>query len=184
MVVILNVNEAKAQVENGLVDTTNWIEISKDTFEKALFESSRNPDSKEKFSALGLSVTTNCREICESFLVEEDTGKEMWLPADFDQGIMGISFSPSGTYFMVYSSYDGPDYDNYYDHRAEMHLYAIGKAYGLDAIIYIKSIYTVEWSIDNLTWVNDSSFAVKTYNENRRFNADEMEFKYFKTELK
>ena len=135
--------------------------------------------------ALDLAVLSDCKEICETYLIEVNSKKRMLLPSDFDIGVQGIFFSPSGNRLIIYSSYDGPDYDNYYNHRAEFHIYNINKQKGLKALELYGHYYINDCSIKNIVWFkNNNTIALKTYEGQRSNNRIQNEYVYFKTKLK
>jgi len=160
-----------------------WEEISSEQYNDAVLLESNPRATADRFNELGLEITFDCFEICESFLVEEESGRSLFLPADFDQGILDAVISPAGNAFVVYSSYDGPEFDNYYDHRAEIHVFNVIGDRGLDAIQFSESFYIRDWSISNLAWFNDQNIYIKTYTESRSFDGQSMDFKYYKLEL-
>ena len=115
----------------------------------------------------------DCNEICTNYLVDKKTNNKLSLPSSFDQGIIGIYFSPSCRYFLTFSSYDmAVKYGN----RAEITGYKIIKGKGINAIEPLFYRLSFNYSIDNITWIDDTTIAIKAYQEN---NSD-MDFKYFK----
>lgn len=136
------------------------------------------------FKKRGLTLKSYCDQVCESYLIEDKTDKKLWLPASFDQGILGITFSPSKDYLMVFSSYDRPDYDNYYEYRADIFIYKITKSKGLELLDFYFNFYTKDWSIEDIVWIDNSSIALKIYEEGRFGNGENLRFKYFKTSFK
>ncbi len=160
-------------------------EITKDDYERytKAYKTKCIVESGGFISEYGLSVSRNCKEICETYLVENKSGKKMLLPSNYDTGILGLLLSPSCNQFIIYSSYDGPDYENYYSNRAEIIGFNITNDKGLKAIKSSFEYYSKDWSIDNLTWINDKSIALKIYEENRWGDGSGMHYKYFKTNL-
>ncbi|MBK9425506.1 MAG: hypothetical protein IPN54_15465 [Bacteroidetes bacterium] len=105
------------------------------------------------------------------------------LPSDYDSGILGMLFSPSCKQLLVYSSYDGPDFDKYYDHRAELFIFSIAHGEGLNGIRQKLQYYTKSWSIESIVWVNEKTIALKVY-EGEKHGDDAMnKFKYYLTDL-
>lgn len=125
-----------------------------------------------------------CNDICERFLVETGTCKKLYLPNDYDAGILGILPSPSCDKFIVYSSYDGKDFGNYYDHRAELFVLTITNDQGLKAIKPLYKFFAYDWSIDKLTWIDNNSIAIKIYEEDRWGDGSGLQYKYVKAVLK
>lgn len=140
-------------------------EISEKEFQKYLseYKISCKIDSGKFVEGSGIYVRQFCDEICETYLYEYKTNNRTILPSDYDSGISSMLFSPSCNQFLVYSSYDGPDYDKYYDHRAELFIFSIAHGEGLNGIRQQLQYFTKSWSIENLVWVNEKTIALKVY---------------------
>jgi len=136
------------------------------------------------FLKLGIEEITECDQICETYLLDTLSGKTMWLPANYDQGVLGVEFSPSGKQFVVFSSYDGPEFEDYYDHRAEFFVFNIIDGTGLEAIQISFNYVTTDWSIDDITWAGDNKLTIKMYTERRWGDGSHLDFKYLITEIK
>ena len=131
-----------------------------------------------------LTLRHHCKEICESYLVDKQQGIKLLLPSNYDQGIMGLDISPSCNQFIVYSSYDGPDYTNFYEYRAEIYGFSIAQGQGIQIIHASFKFTTMDWSIEEAYWINDHEIAIKAYQENRTAaNQDQLKYKYFKTRI-
>lgn len=155
--------------------------ISKTQFDSFLVISTSNTDAS--FLVLGIEEITQCDQICETFLKDTLTGKTMWLPSNFDQGVLGISFSPTGKQFLVFSSYDDPLYEDYYDYRAEFFVFSIANTKGLDSVKLSFNYFITEWSIDDLIWVTENTLALKTYTESRWGDGSQLNYKYLVVEI-
>ncbi|UTW61307.1 hypothetical protein KFE98_14980 [bacterium SCSIO 12741] len=140
--------------------------ITQQDFEqyKNTFDSYQPPilDSNGIIKALNAYLVTNCDEICESHLLDQD-GKVCLLPSDYDSGILGLLFSPDAKQMIVYSSYDGPEYSNFYENRSEILIYEVDTTQGLKGIQYAGSYTTPDWSLEDLTWVNSETLALMVY---------------------
>lgn len=160
-------------------------EISEKEFQKFLseYKISCKIDSGKFVEGSGIYVRQFCDEICETYLYEHKTNQRTILPSDYDSGILGMLFSPSCNQFLVYSSYDGPDYDKYYDHRAELFIFSIAHGEGLNGIRQQLQYFTKSWSIENLVWVNEKSIALKVYVGEKLGDDTMNEFKYYMTDL-
>ena len=132
------------------------------------------------FKNLGVTLKRRCDEVCETQLFEIKSGKTMPLPADYDAGLLGLLISPQCDRFVTYSSYDMPDYDKYYAHRALIVLYDINNGVGLKAIEQKKTFSLNVWSIREVKWLNEKSIALKLYKE---AYSDEVKFAYFKVKI-
>lgn len=130
-------------------------------------------------SGYGLYIRDTCHESCESFLVDSATGKMFLLPSGYDQGIMGCEISPACTQLIVYSSYDTPDYAEYYSHRAEIYGFAISPGKGLETIKPSVKFYTQDWSIDEVIWVSETTIAIKVYEGTRAAAGNGVTYKYY-----
>jgi hypothetical protein len=137
-------------------------------------------DSNGFIKNLGVTLKKRCDEVCETQLVETKSGKTMSLPTDFDTGILGVLVSPLCDRFVTYSSYDMPDYNKYYAHRALIILYGINKGVGLKAISQKKTLGLKAWSIMEVKWLDEKSISLKLYKE---AYSDKVKFAYFKVEM-
>ncbi len=113
-------------------------------------------------------VFTHCGEgYCSAFLLDYKTDERFYLDAPFDAGIKGMQLSKKNTYLVVYSSYDGPDYDDYYATRSTFTLYKIKKNKGLKGMTVYYTFNSNEWSIEELIWINNNTLALKVYTGER-----------------
>jgi hypothetical protein len=181
-ILIINAQDATDSISRNL----NFKSISEETFNNYLLrDAKRIKNEKESdstfFKKRGLSFIEYCDQICESGLKEDTTGKELWIAGSFDQGAISISFSQDRTYLMVCSSYDGSDYDNYYDFRADINIYKISDTKGIDGIQPYLVFQTKEMSIENIVWVNKNTLALKIYTEDRYGSGENLTFKYLQT---
>ena len=164
--------------------------ISKTAFDQYLLAQTKRTkqqnfiDSKGYIKTLDLNLTHYCKDICESFLVENKTSKKMTLPSNYDSGMLGMLFSPSEKQFIVFSSYDGPDYTDYYDYRSEIFAFNIIEGKGLEVIQLNWGYFEKDWSIEDLTWINEHTIALKIYRGSRWGDGSQLHFEYFKTSIK
>jgi len=163
----------------------NFTEISRNDFQsyQAKYKTSCILDSGEFISGSNLCVVQEGKEICETYLAEGNTNKKMLMPSSYDAGILKMLLSPSCNQLLVCSSYDGPDYGNYYDYRAEIFLFNVSTGIGLKGITPGLNYHTKDWSIHNLTWVDEHTIALELYNETRRDKEENLKFRYFKSKL-
>lgn len=113
--------------------------------------------------AMGLQLLTDCYEICETHLQDTKSGEQLYLPSNFDAGIMDMIFSPDENSFMVYSAYDGPEYAHFYESRSEIMVYSIREGTGLQAITFSAWFDTRDWSIADIVWIDSDSIALQVY---------------------
>ncbi|MGB1031419.1 MAG: hypothetical protein ACPGWM_02330, partial [Flavobacteriales bacterium] len=132
----------------------------------------------------GLYETSYCDEICETFLVELNNKRKTAAPCDYDQGILGMNFSPACEKLVVCSSYDGSDYDNYYQHRAEIVVFRMTENDGLDALAPSTRITFNNWSIENYAWINKDELAVKLYSGSSYESEQNQDYSYFRLSIK
>ena len=140
-------------------------------------------DSIDFLTELGLSVNRNCDEICDTYLSEKHSKKQLPLPSNFDQGIIDLIPSPESTRFLTYSSYDGPDYTNYSIYRAEILTYRISGEAGLEAIHEGSELHLYDWSIEDLVWVDDKTVVLKAYSGTKSATGVNGGYSYFKLPL-
>jgi hypothetical protein len=179
---------AQSETDSLLVDL-DFKSISEDTFydysSKAIKRIKNEKESDSTFlKKRGLTFIDYCDQICESGLKEDATGKELWIAGSFDQGALSIAFSQDRTYLMVCSSYDGSDYDNYYDFRADINIYKITDAKGIDGIQPYLIFQTKDMSIADIVWIDKNTLALKIYTEDRYGSGENLTFKYLQTSFK
>lgn len=163
----------------------NLTKISKSEFQsyKGKYKASCVLDSGQFISGSGLYVIHERKEIYETYLAERNTNRKMLMPSTYDAGILKMLLSPSCNQLMVCSSYDGPDYGNYYEYRAEIFLFNVSTGIGLKGITPSLNYYTKDWSINDLTWVDENTIALELYNGTRTGNEEGLKFRYFKSNL-
>lgn len=179
---------AQSETDSLIVDL-KFKSISKEAFTNYLLKDvKRVTNEKESdstfFKKRGLTFIEYCDQICESGLKEDTTGKELWIAGSFDQGALSISFSQDRTYLLVCSSYDGSDYDNYYDFRADINIYRITDEKGIDGIQPYLIFQTKDMSIEDIVWVDKNTLALKIYTEDRYGSGENLTFKYLQTSFK
>ncbi|NQX38303.1 hypothetical protein SAMN05421820_101318 [Pedobacter steynii] len=164
----------------------NLTEISKHEFQSCIgkYKTSCVLDSGKFISGSGLYVMHNGKETFETYLAEKNTNRKMLIPSTYDAGILKMLLSPSCNQLVVCSSYDGPDYENYYEYRAEIFLFNVSTGIGLKGITPALNYYTKDWSINDLTWVDEHTIALELYNGTRTGNEENLKFRYFKSNLK
>ena len=162
-----------------------FTEISKKQFQSYSdkYKISCEIDSGQFIKGSEIYVRHDCNEICETSLCEKATNRRMAVPTDYDAGILSMLFSPSCSQLLICSSYDGPDFENYYSHRAEIFVFTVSTGNGLHGIKPSLKFYTKDWSIDDIIWVNDKTIALKVYEERRQGDGSSNNYKYYKTDL-
>jgi hypothetical protein len=140
-------------------------------------------DSGQFISGSGLYVHRNCHEICDTYLAESKTNRKLLLSSSYDAGISNMLFSTSCTKLIVWSSYDGPDFANYYENRAEFYSFTVAAGNGQQRLKPDSKHFSKDWSIQDLTWINDKTIALKTYKSNKPSVSNDKEYKYFTVDL-
>ena len=171
----------RAQPIDSLFMDLEMISISENEYQK--LHDAKTKEPIDYYKNLGLDTKTDCDQICETYIFETNSDKKMYLPSSFDAGILGITFSPSGNKLLVYSSYDDPDFDDYYFYRADFYIYSIGKKPGLEALQLFGNYYSMDWSIEDMIWVNDQTVALKVYKGQRSMAGTEGGYSYLKTKI-
>lgn len=178
----LNKNDSIVEIDYDLFQE---LELDLKTMTKEQFESYLSPLIKDKYlnncslEGLKLQSMSDCDEICQIYLYEYETGKKMYLPEDYDAGILGARFSTHCKNLIIYSTYDGPDYHNYYENRAEFYVFNIFGNDGLGSIQPFVRFSMKDYSIDNLVWISDSEIGLKLYSQSSSGNESEMKYEYF-----
>ena len=95
--------------------------------------------------------------------------------------ILGMLFSPSCNKLVIYSSYDTPDYADFYTERANITCFSITTEQGLSSIKPLFQYDTKDWSIGNITWADDNTLALQLYNGISPDSDSDSKYRYFKT---
>lgn len=172
--------------DDSLAVDRHLIKISSNAYMNAMLHSTQREKKEplDKLEELGLTLDSDCDEICETYLVEKKSKRKMELPSDFDQGVMGLVFSPSNERFVIYSSYDGPDYNSFYHYRAEVIGYSLNAGAGIDAIGEPTNYHLYDWSIEDMFWIDDNTIALKVYQGSHSTAGVDGGYRYFKLRLK
>ncbi len=118
--------------------------------------------------------------IGEMYLLDDETDDKMTLPSSYDAGIIDLLISPLNQWLLVYSSYDRPDYDSYYDNRSEFFIYKIEKNKGLKGLKPFKYFESDDWSIEEMVWADDKTIALKIYEGIRGEGSQSNGYKFYK----
>ena len=140
-------------------------------------------DSGHFIKGSGLNVLHVCDEVCDTYIEEKSSNKILLMPSGYDAGILAMSLSQDCNKLLVCSSYDGPDYADYYEDRAVVIIFKISKEYGLKGIQPAFKFFTKDWSIADIVWVNNKTIALKIYEEQHGEDGIDIQFKYFKMDL-
>jgi hypothetical protein len=164
---------------------SNFLEISSDKFyhNKNNYKLSCEIDYGHFIKGSGLNVRQVCDEVCDTYLEEKSSNRILLMPSGYDAGILAMSISPGCNKLLVCSSYDGPDYANYYEDRAVIFVFQITKEYGLKGIQPAYKFFTKDWSIADIVWINNKTIALKIYNEQHGGDGNDVHYRYFKMEL-
>lgn len=159
--------------------------ISKNEFQsyKQNYKAECALDSGNFISGSDLYVSHHCNEICETYLAERSSNRKLLMPSDYDAGIVTMQLSPSCDQLLICSSYDGPDFKDYYENRAEIFVFKVNKGTGLKVIVPAFKYDTKKWSIEDLTWVDTKTIALKIYEEARWGDGSGVHYNYYKTKL-
>jgi hypothetical protein len=134
---------------------------------------------------LSAYLLSNCGEgACSAWLLDFETDKKMPVPSSYDSGLTGLLMSTTGKYMLIYSSYDGDDYINYYSHRSEFTIYAVGAHKDIEGLKVYRNFISKDWFVEEIVWDNDTTLVLKVYTENKTGNGDGLQYKYYKTVIK
>jgi hypothetical protein len=164
---------------------SNFQEISCDKFHRYRnnYKLLCEIDSGHFIKGSGLNVRHVCDEVCDTYLEEKSSNKIMLMPSGYDAGILSMSLSPGCNKLLVCSSYDGPDYVNFYEDRAVIFIFNISKEYGLKGIQPACKFFTKDLSIADIVWINNKTIAIKIYDEQHGGDGIDDHYRYFKMEL-
>ena len=162
-----------------------WIKISASDFNsyKSKLSSSCALDSLNFISGTNLKIVHHCNEICESYLAEVNSNRKFQLPCDYDGGVGGVVFSPNCNQMLVFSSYDGSDYVDYYEYRSEIYIFSLQNTANLNGIKPAFAFAEKRWSIEEVIWLNNHSVALKIFSNDRRGDGSNLKFQYLKAEV-
>lgn len=181
------IDSASSEDSIAFVEVEWFVEVDSELIEikeAAFLEASSRAVRKPIFERKQLDLVHRCEEICESWLMDVKRSHQLILPSSFDQGILGLEFAPNELGFLLYSSYDGPDFQNWIDHRAELFVFTIGAEEGIESIHPAFMWYTSEWSIDQVHYLDTQTLALKVYSEARTgANENALAYRYFKLVL-
>jgi hypothetical protein len=149
------------------------------------YKTSCTKDSNGFIKGKGLIIEHACDEVCVSYLTDIKEKIKLILPSAYDRGIIDLVISPDCKRFIVYSSYDGPDYTNYYEYRAEIFGFTISQGQGIKTIQPAFKFFTKDFSIEKVTWINNTEIGLKTYEAGRNLKSEEqLVYKCFGVKVK
>lgn len=161
------------------------IPISKFSKYEKKYKISCTKDSTGFIKDKGFIIEHNCNEVCVSYLTDIKEKIKLILPSAYDRGIIELVISPNCKRFIVYSSYDGPDYTNYYEYRAEIFGFNIAPGQGINTIQPAFKFFTKDWSIEKVAWISNTEIGLKTYEEARNLKSEEqLVYKCFGVDVK
>jgi hypothetical protein len=162
-----------------------WIRISAGDFNnyKSKLSSSCSLDSLNFISGTNLKIVHHCNEICEPYLAEVNSNRKFLLPCNYDGGVGGVVFSPDCNQVLVFSSYDGSDYVDYYEYRSEIYIFSLQNTTNLNGIKPALAFAEKRWSIEEVVWLNNHSVALKVFSNDRRGDGSNLKFQYLKAEV-
>jgi hypothetical protein len=161
------------------------IPISKFIEYEKKYKTGCTKDSTGFIKGKGLIIEHSCNEVCVSYLTDLKEKIKLILPSTYDQGIIDLVISPDCKRFLVYSSYDGPDYSDYYEYRAEIFGFTIASGQGIKTIQPAFKFFTKDWPIEKITWISNTEIGLKTYEEARNLKSEErLVYKCFGVDVK
>lgn len=121
---------------------------------------------------------------CQEYLLDNELDIKMELNSNYDSGLLDLNFSPNSKFMAILSSYDGPDFTNYYEYRAAIEINEIKKGKGIRHINPILNLTTKKLSITELVWIDENTIAIKGYTGERAENEINKEYEYLRIKLK
>ena len=140
-------------------------------------------DSGHFIKGSGLNVLHVCDEVCDTYLEEKSSNKILLMPSEYDAGILAMSLSPGCNKLLVCSSYDGPDYADYYEDRSVLFIFNLTKENGLKGIQPAFKFFTKDWSIADIVWDNNNTIGLKIYSEQLGADGVDIQSKYLKMNI-
>jgi hypothetical protein len=161
------------------IPTSKFIEYEKK------YKTSCTKDTTGFIKDKGLIIEHACDEVCVSYLTDIKDKIKLILPSAYDQGIIDLVISPDCKRFIIYSSYDGPDFTEYYENRAEIFGFTIAPGQGIKTIQPAFKFFTKDFSIEKITWISNTEIGLKTYEEPRTLKSEEqLVYKCYSTNIK
>lgn len=158
--------------------------------DSSYYEFSGNPNSINTFKYIGTIPVINSHiigywgeSIYEIYLLDIEKDIKMKIPSSYDSGPHDLLISPTGRQMIVFSTYDSPEYFDYYSQRSELFLFTIEKGNGLKGIKLSRYVTNNEWSIEEVIWINDKSIALKVYRESRSSDESKINYIYLKAKI-
>ena len=168
---------------NVLDSNFNKISLSEFQRYKNNYKLSCEIDSGHFIKGSGIQVIHTCNEVCDTYLKAVSSNKILLMPSGYDAGILAMSLSPGCNKLLVCSSYDGPDYANYYEDRAVLFIFNLTKENGFKRIQPAFKFFTKDWSIADIVWLNNKTIALKIYEEQHGGDGFDIHYKYFIMDL-
>lgn len=156
--------------------------ISQKAFEmhKAKYSAGCILGTGQRSGERGLYLIRDCNEVCDTYIGEAATNKKLLLPSTFDVGVSTVLPSPDCKRLIVWSTYDMPDYGEFYGHRSELFSFTIDMEKGIDGVQPLAKHFSKRWSLGDVTWVDNKTLAVKVYSNANPTNKD---YKYYLVNL-
>jgi hypothetical protein len=143
------------------------LKIAGSSFE---FKNDTNNTYSSFYQYIGFVPLVSCHFInhcgegsCTDYLLENLSQKKYILPCSYDAGIQSFSFSQSGRLLLISTSYDGPDYDAYYEYRSEIYIFRVEENQRLDQIQLVDFSLPTQWSIESIHWLDEGVLGLKVY---------------------
>lgn len=99
------------------------------------------------------------------YLLNDYTDEILALLSTFDSGVTGMISSADERTMVYYSSSERQKYSEYYSHRAEITICDVMKDGETKRIKSPQIFTTKDWSIEEISWIDNSTIALKVYNE-------------------
>jgi hypothetical protein len=119
---------------------------------------------------------------CENYLLDNELDIKLELNSNYDAGLIELKISPNSKLMALLSSYDGSDFENYYQHRAIIEILEIKKEKSIKCIKRKYFLTSQKFSISEIIWIDNGTIAFKGYSSDRLPRTDS-EYDYLKIEL-
>lgn len=132
------------------------------------------------------SIVTLGEGMAETFLLDKGNNSTLYPVYDYDHGGFSLTVSPSKENLIVYSSINYDDYEKYYAFKSYLVMYDIKNIKNLSDIKNAYVFTTNEWQINQIKWIDSSSFIIEVFDKAQSDKHGEMDLsniRYFRATI-
>jgi hypothetical protein len=180
-------NKASVQENpNVTIDSTGLFVVQTKNYEYNLYQTQ---DYSSSYNYIGFVPDIKSHLIgfcgggtCANYLLDNEFDIKLKLNSNYDAGLIELKTSPNSKLIALLSSYDGSDFENYYEYRAIIEILEIRKDNSIKGIKHKYFLTSQEFSISEIVWIDNQTIAFKGYSSNR-LPRTEKDYDYLKIKL-